>query len=111
MYEKHGSCAVVFEVGRLSAKGGHAHVQAVPIPLSLKDKVEQAFLTEGRQLGIDFESDPEVAMEACAGGKGSYFKVDLPDGRKMVHLMKDHIPFSIQFGRWAYLCWAACMVY
>lgn len=99
MYAKHGSCAVVFEVGRLSAKGGHAHVQAVPIPLSLKDKVEQAFITEGRQLGIDFEPDPEAAMEACAGGKGSYFKVDLPDGRKMVHLMKDHIPFSIQFGR------------
>ncbi|KAJ7709435.1 CwfJ C-terminus 1-domain-containing protein-like protein [Mycena rosella] len=62
MYAKYGSAIVAFEVGRLSAKGGHAHVQAVPVPLN-------------------------------------YFRVDLPDGRKMVHLMKDHVPFSIQFGR------------
>jgi hypothetical protein len=26
MYAKYGAAAVVFEVGRLSAKGGHAHV-------------------------------------------------------------------------------------
>jgi hypothetical protein len=68
--------------------------------LSLKDKVEEAFTREGRLIGIDFEEDPEAAMEACAGGRGSYFKVELPDGRKMVHLMKDHVPFSIQFGRY-----------
>lgn len=89
----------MFEVGRLSAKGGHAHVQAVPIPLKLKDKVEEHFLEEGRALGIDFEQDPDAAMESCANGRGSYFKLDLPDGKKMVHLMKDHVPFSIKFGR------------
>lgn len=90
---------VVFEVGRLSAKGGHAHVQAVPVPMKLRDKVEHHFLGEGRALGIDFEEDPDAAIQSCANGRGSYFKVDLPDGRKMVHLMKDHVPFSIQFGR------------
>ena len=89
----------MFEVGRLSAKGGHAHVQAVPVPLKLKDKVEETFLKEGRQMGIDFESDPDAALESCQGGRGSYFRVDLPDGRKMVHVMKGHVPFSIQFGR------------
>jgi hypothetical protein len=99
MYAKYGSAPVVFEVGRLSAKGGHAHAQAVPIPLKLKDKVEEAFIQEGRLLGIDFEEDAGAALESCTGGRGSYFKVDLPDGRKMVHLMKDHVPFSIQFGR------------
>lgn len=99
MYAKHGAIAVVFEVGRLSAKGGHAHVQSVPLPPKFKDKVEEAFIQEGKLLGIDFEEDPEAAMESCAGGRSSYFKVDLPDGRKMVHLMKDHVPFSIQFGR------------
>ncbi len=101
MYAKYGSVAVVFEVGRLSAKGGHAHVQAVPVPLRLKDKVEDAFVREGRALGIDFEADPEAALESCANGRGSYFKVELPDGRRMVHLLKDSIPFSIQFGRYA----------
>jgi hypothetical protein len=99
LYAKHGSVAVFFEVGRLSAKGGHAHVQAVPIPLKLKDKVESAFTDEGRSLGIDFEEDPDAALEMCAGGRQSYFRVDLPDARKMVHLMKDNVPFSIQFGR------------
>lgn len=98
-YAKHGAVPVVFEVGRLSAKGGHAHVQAVPIPLRLKGKVEETFIREGRALGIDFEADSEAAMASCANGKGGYFKVDLPDGRKMVHLMKDYVPFNIQFGR------------
>lgn len=99
MYAKFGTVPVIFEVGRLSAKGGHAHVQVVPIPLRLKGKVEETFINEGRPLGIDFEDDPEAALGSCANGRGSYFKVDLPDGRKMVHLLKDGIPFNIQFGR------------
>jgi hypothetical protein len=99
LYAKHGTAGLFFEVGRLSAKGGHAHVQAVPIPLKLKDDVEPAFTNEGRALGIDFEEDPDGALEMCARGRQSYFRVDLPDGRKMVHLMKDNVPFSIQFGR------------
>ena len=100
MYAKFGCAVLFFEVGRLSMKGGHAHVHAVPIPLRLKDKIKETFLREGRAEGIDFEEDPEAAMASCANGRGSYFKVDLPDGRKMVHLLKDHIPFSIQFGRY-----------
>lgn len=100
MYAKYGAAAVVFEVGRLSAKGGHAHVQSVPIPLRLKDKVEETFISEGRALGIDFETDAEAALDLCSNGRGSYFKVELPDGRKMVHLLKDNVPFSIQFGRY-----------
>ena len=100
MYTKFGCAILFFEVGRLSTKGGHAHVQAVPIPLRLKDKIEEAFLREGRAQGIDFEEDSDAAMASCANGRGSYFKVDLPDGRKMIHLLKDHIPFSIQFGRY-----------
>lgn len=100
LYAKHGTVPVFFEVGRLSTKGGHAHVQAVPIPLQLKDKVELAFTDEGRSHGIDFEENPDAALQLCSGGRQSYFRVDLPDGRKMVHLMKDTVPFSIQFGRW-----------
>ena len=61
---------VFFEVGRLSTKGGHAHVQSVPIPMKLKDDVEKAFLHEGRMQGIDFEGEPDAALEACAGGRG-----------------------------------------
>ncbi|KAF7440558.1 hypothetical protein PC9H_000904 [Pleurotus ostreatus] len=98
-YAKHRSAAVFFEVGRLSMKGGHAHVQAVPIPEKMKEDVKTTFLEQGRMQGIDFEEDPVAAMESCQNGRGSYFKVELPDGGTMVHLLKDHVPFSIQFGR------------
>ncbi|KAI0707677.1 nuclear protein [Earliella scabrosa] len=99
MYAKHGAAAVCFEVGRMSAKGGHAHVQVVPIPNKLKNAVEDVFNDEARAQNIAFEEDPDEALRACAGGRGGYFRVDLPDGRKMVHLIRDHGPFSIQFGR------------
>ena len=91
--------AVFFEVARLRQKGGHAHAQAVPVPLKLQNKIEETFMNEGRSLGIEFEENPDEALDSCSNGRGSYFRVDLPDGRKMVHVMKDHIPFSIQFGR------------
>ena len=74
-------------------------MQVVPIPLALQDSVEAAFLDQGRAQGIDFEGDPDAALQACSMGRGSYFKVELPNGNSMVHVMKDHIPFSIQFGR------------
>ncbi|EIW84839.1 hypothetical protein CONPUDRAFT_134710 [Coniophora puteana RWD-64-598 SS2] len=99
LYAKHGAAAVFFEVARLSAKGGHAHVQAVPVPLKLRDSVERAFRAEGQLLNVDFEADADAALAACAGGRGSYFRVDLPDGGKLVHLIKEHVPFGIQFGR------------
>lgn len=94
---------VFYEVARLSTKGGHAHVQAVPVPISLQNEVEAAFLKEGRVLGIDFESDADGALQACASGARSYFRVDLPDGRKLIHLMKDDVPFGVQFGRYVLL--------
>ena len=99
LYAKHGAAPVAFEVGRLSAKGGHAHVQVVPVPNKLASKVEETFIKEGRQLGIEFEGDPDAALDSCQGGRGSYFRVDLPDGRKMVHLIRDGVPFGVQFGR------------
>lgn len=98
-FSEHGCGTVLFEVGRLSAKGGHAHVQAVPIPRQLEDQVGSAFEREGRSMGIDFEADPEQAMSFCADGRGGYFRVELPDGSKMVHLIRDHTPFNLQFGR------------
>ncbi|KAL4067785.1 CwfJ C-terminus 1-domain-containing protein-like protein [Scleroderma citrinum] len=119
LFAKYGAAAVFFEVGRLSSKGGHAHVQAVPVPCHLQDKVEDSFVNEGRALGIDFESDVESALAACSGGQLSYFRVDLPDGRKMVHIMKSHVPFSVQFGRQVLvtllniperLDWKSCML-
>jgi hypothetical protein len=33
-------------------------------------------------------------------GEG-YFRVELPDGRRLVHRMRSGLPFSVQFGRYA----------
>ena len=92
---------VSFEVARVSAKGGHAHIQIVPVPQSLADKVEEAFVNEGKRKGLEPENDPQGALEACAGGKKSYFRVDLPDGRIMIWLFDGAgRSFSLQFGRY-----------
>lgn len=91
-----------FELGRLNVKGGHAHVQSVPIPNSLQSEVRNAFIKEGQRQGIQFEEDVDAAMAQVhtgGGGESGYFRVDLPDGGQMIHLMKAGTPFSVQFGR------------
>lgn len=98
LYGKSGAHPVSFEVGRLSAKGGHAHVQVIPVPQSISaDAIAEAFKAEGDRLRVDFEFS-DVDAQTGPGDRG-YFKVDLPDGRHMVHWLKDGVPFSIQFGR------------
>lgn len=85
-------------MGRLSAKGGHAHIQVVPVPRSVSaDEIANTFRDEGERAGVDLEF-ADVTAETGPGDRG-YFKVELPDGRKMVHWLKDRVPFSIQFGR------------
>ena len=92
---------VTFEVARVSAKGGHAHVQVVPVPKALADKVEEAFISEGKRMGLEPESDPREALVACGDGKKSYFRVDLPDGKIMIWLFDGAgRAFSLQFGRY-----------
>ncbi|KZT26632.1 hypothetical protein NEOLEDRAFT_1147265 [Neolentinus lepideus HHB14362 ss-1] len=100
LYAQHGAGAVFVEVARLSAKGGHAHIQVVPVSTNLQDRVEEAFTREGKAHKIEFESNPEGALKSISEDHNkSYFRVDLPDGRTMVHLIPDNLPFSIQFGR------------
>lgn len=98
-YAKHAAIPVFFEVGRLSAKGGHAHVQVIPIPRDLIDKVESAFIDEGKKNSIEFDVE-EPDSEFPGAEAGSYFRVDLPDGRRLVHWLQDGVPFSLQFGRY-----------
>ncbi|KAI0053904.1 nuclear protein [Auriscalpium vulgare] len=116
-YAKHGAIPVFFEVGRVSAKGGHAHIQVIPIPLAMHQDVEKSFVEHGKPHGIEFQTEqvdsPVPGLEA-----GSYFRVELPDGRRLVHWLQDGIPFGVQFGRQvlasmlkleARLDWKACL--
>jgi len=98
LYAKHGATAVFFEVGRVSSKGGHAHIQAVPVPSSLENRVESAFRDEGRLQGIEFDAE-DTGAASNDGGEG-YFRVELPSGRRLVHQMRRGLPFSVQFGRY-----------
>jgi len=98
LYAVHGAVPVFFEVSRLTGKGGHAHVQVVPVPEAKQDGVEGAFRAYGGQQVV-WEEDPLKALTDAAGGKMNYFRVDLPDGRKMVHIIRPGKMFNLQFGR------------
>lgn len=87
---------MTWEVGRLSGRGGHAHVQIVPVPKELAGKVASSFKVAGEHQGLDWEANPEEAL-AEVGSSGNYFKVECPDGTKLVHLLKGN--FDLQFGR------------
>ncbi|BEJ18171.1 hypothetical protein CspHIS471_0704480 [Cutaneotrichosporon sp. HIS471] len=95
-YAQYSSVPVFFEVGRLAGRGGHAHVQVVPVPSDMADKVFDAFTKAGESYGLNWEDDPERALSRV-GPAGNYFKVECPDGRKMVHLLRNN--FDLQFGR------------
>ncbi|EUC66375.1 nucleus protein [Rhizoctonia solani AG-3 Rhs1AP] len=97
LFSKHGAAAVMFEVARLSGRGGHAHIQVVPVPLEKADRVEGIFQNNAQREGIKWEQDAEAALEGAKRGGGNYFRVDLPDGRKMISLIRG--PFNLQFGR------------
>ncbi|KAH9079155.1 CwfJ C-terminus 1-domain-containing protein-like protein [Lactarius deliciosus] len=94
LYAKYDATAVFFETGRISAKGGHAHIQAVPVPLSLQDRVETAFRDAGKLHGVEFNAE-----ESDHGESESYFRVELPNGRRLVYRNQGGLPFSVQFGR------------
>lgn len=98
-YNAHGASAVIFEISRLSGKGGHAHIQVVPIPKSLENDVEGAFRSEGDRLGLSFEENPDEVLEYVRTTQENYFRVDFGQGKKMVHVIKPGSPFNLQFGR------------
>lgn len=95
-FAQYNAVPVFFEVGRLAGRGGHAHVQVIPVPNELGDEVHDAFTNAGNSIGLNWEAEPERAL-ARVGPTGSYFKVECPDGRKMVHLLRNN--FDLQFGR------------
>lgn len=95
-YAAHGAVPVSWEVGRLTGRGGHTHVQVVPVPKDLADQVGPAFRKAGEAQGLVWEDEPEKALEEV-GRTGNYFSVDLPDGGRLVHLLRGG--FDLQFGR------------
>jgi len=94
---------VSFEVAKLSGRGaraGHAHLQICPVPNHLADLVEPTFLQEAKKLGIQLVDQAALKhMNDQVLDAVSYFRLGLPDGKTLVHLMKPDEKFNLQFGR------------
>ncbi|TIA91448.1 hypothetical protein E3P99_01090 [Wallemia hederae] len=96
-YARYDAVPVSFELGRYWSRGGHAHIQVVPIPNDVAPSLAQEFLNEGAAQGVEWESDAQKALDELEDGQ-SYLRVDLPDGQKFVHLIRP-APFNQQFAR------------
>jgi len=97
-YAKYDVSPVYFEIAKRRAHGVHAHVQVIPVPNSLAEGVESAFRHQAEQLRVTFEPDSD-ADPTVRDIKENYFLVELPSGKKMLHLIKDFAPFPLQIGR------------
>ncbi|GJJ12316.1 hypothetical protein Clacol_006557 [Clathrus columnatus] len=99
-YAIYNAVPITFEVSRLTAKGGHAHVQIVPVPKRIKhQEIEDAFKRFGEQGQIiweDITNDDDMDNPDL---QKSYFRVELPNGKKLIHFIKPGAPFDVQFGR------------
>ncbi|KAG8968145.1 hypothetical protein FRC03_008498 [Tulasnella sp. 419] len=98
-YAQYDHVPVSFEVARLTGKGGHAHIQIIPVPTALEGMIEEEFQKVGRSEDVDWEANPDDVLERAQKNNENYLKVDLPDGSRMVHLIKPGKHFNLQFGR------------
>ncbi|KAI7907479.1 CwfJ C-terminus 1-domain-containing protein-like protein [Cokeromyces recurvatus] len=94
LFEKYDQDMVVFEVSRGSSKGLiHAHIQIVPVPKSKSDQLEKIAKEQAALSNITFldqvPQNPDVP----------YFKLDLPNGKSLVHVLQFRERFNLQFGR------------
>ncbi|KAI8338789.1 CwfJ C-terminus 1-domain-containing protein-like protein [Choanephora cucurbitarum] len=94
LFQQYNQDMIVFEVSRDSQRGlTHAHLQVVPIPKSKSDQVEKVARELGVAAHIDFvdrvPNNPDIP----------YFKLDLPNGKSLVHVIQPRERFNLQFGR------------
>ncbi|CAO3622360.1 unnamed protein product [Mucor hiemalis] len=94
LFDQYGQDIVIFEVSRESFKGlSHAHIQIVPVPKSKSDLVEKIAREKAAADGMDLidriPANPEIP----------YFRMELPNGQSLVHLLRPKERFNLQFGR------------
>jgi hypothetical protein len=71
--------------------------QVCPLPPAAAERAQQVFEEEGAKANYDFTTDPSQVSRALQSG--NYFRLDLPDGTKMVHVIRPGDRFNLQFGR------------
>jgi len=99
LFRAHGCAPVLWEIARMTGRGGHAHIQVCAVPQGLVDsgKVEEAFRREGEQGGVEWEEEQpgDVGRER----EGNYLRIELPGGKVLVHHIRPGPPFNLQFPR------------
>lgn len=73
------------------------HFQVCPLPAQIAGSAKQVFEEEGAKASYDFTTDPTQVSRALQSG--NYFRLDLPDGTRMVHAIRPGERFNLQFGR------------
>lgn len=79
-----------FEV---NVKAQHMIIQVVPVPDSLSGKLQDSFTEISRENGVLLQTE----AEAQVSDSDSFFKVELPSGITLIHVVKGRFP--IQLGR------------
>ncbi|EFA76244.1 cwfJ family protein [Heterostelium album PN500] len=101
--ETSNSVPVIFERHQLARFQNqlHGHLQVVPIPLAMADKVEQAFIDEAttKNSNIKFNKLAKDASLKDAVGDNHYFNVRLPSGEQLYAIIGDDSNLDLQFGR------------
>lgn len=72
-YARYDSVPVSFELGRYWSRGGHAHIQVVPISNDLAAGLSEEFVNEGAAQGVEWEADPQKALDELEDGQ-SYLR-------------------------------------
>ncbi|KAI9487667.1 MAG: CwfJ C-terminus 1-domain-containing protein-like protein [Benjaminiella poitrasii] len=94
LFEKYDQDMVIFEVSRESARGlVHAHVQVVPVPKSKSEQLEKIVTDEAAL------SNMNLVDQASRNPNVPYFKIELPNGKSLFHLLDFRERINLQFGR------------
>lgn len=74
--------------------------QIFPVPDALAESAESTFVDEGAKTGVTFlDSAVPSDVEQLKDVTENYFRVDLPDGRVLTHIIPQGAAFNLQFGR------------
>ncbi|KAG0575645.1 hypothetical protein KC19_5G020000 [Ceratodon purpureus] len=106
-FKKQGKATIFFERYLQLRAGTHAHLQAVPIPLSKASLALSSFISSAKEVGFTFEvihpgeKDHEARerLKELVGRGVNYFMVELHEGTLLAHPLSQGEKLPMQFGR------------
>eukprot|EP01133_Synstelium_polycarpum_P007653 gene7653-8957_t len=77
----------------------HGHIQVVPIPIALQDKLQEAFTNHAEFQNVTMNIIDTFEQFKKDVGDNQYFSVMLPNGKYMYVIVEKGAHFDFQFGR------------